>query len=280
MGDVAQARAHAVGSYQHRIDPRESTMANAAGTLTRSGTFVWEELVTSDVAGAREFYGSVLGWSFDEMPMGEGMTYTMAGPGEQTVGGIFQAADIPPHWGTYVGVDSADAATAKAVELGATVIKDPFDVMDNGRMAVIQDPTGAVIQVWQALGDEGTEPTPAHGTVAWREVRTVDIEAAVTFYSEWLGWKAVANDMGDFVYYVFHKDEVPVAGAMQLFGEMSEVPPHWSVTFNVDDVDATFAKATANGAKEQMAPDDISGVGRFAALEDPQGVSLGIMKWA
>ena len=255
-------------------------MAGVAGTLTRSGTFVWEELVTSDVKAAREFYGALLGWSFDVMPMGEGMTYTMAGPGDQTVGGLFQSTDIPPHWGTYVGVESADDATAKAEKLGAKVLKQPFDVMGNGIMSVIEDPTGAVIQLWQALGGEGDEPTPAHGTVAWRELRTGDIDAALTFYSELFGWNAVANDMGNMVYYVFHKDERPVAGAMQLFGKMANVPPHWAVTFNVDDVDASFAVATGSGATVQMAPDDLPDVGRFAALADPQGVSFGIMKWA
>lgn len=209
-----------------------------------------------------------------------GGSYTMFGPGEQRIGGMYTREDVPPHWATYVGVDSADEAAARASELGAKVLAEPFDVMEMGRMAVIQDPTGAVIQVWQAVGDEGTTPPSVQGTVAWRELRTSEIDAAVKFYGEWLGWNAVANDMGDFTYYVFHKGELPVAGGMQLFGEMANIPAHWAITFKADDVDATFAAAVEHGAVAQMPPGDLPDVGRFSALADPQGVSFGIMKWA
>lgn len=255
-------------------------MAGAAGTLTRSGTFVWEELITSDVAGAREFYGALFGWKFEEGEMPDGGPYVMFGPSEQKIGGLMSREGVPLHWATYVGVDSADDAAAKAIELGATVLAEPFEVPGVGRMAVIQDPTGPVIQVWESIGGEGNPPEAVHGTVAWREVRTPNIDKALSFYTEWLGWISEASDMGEFVYHVFHKGELPVAGAMGLFGDMANIPPHWAVTFNVDDVAATVAKAKELGAELQMAPDDIPGVGTFAAMQDPQGVSFGIMKWS
>jgi predicted enzyme related to lactoylglutathione lyase len=256
-------------------------MAGAAGsTLTRSGTFVWEELITSDVAGAREFYGTLFGWTFDDAQMPGGDEYVMFGPADTRIGGLYTKDDMPTGWITYVGVDSSDDAASRASELGATVLMGPFDVPEAGRMAVVKDPSGGVIQTWQPLGDEGSAPPPVHGTVAWRELRTPDATAAGAFYAGWLGWKPVANDMGDFTYTVFHKGDEGVAGMMEMTGERAGIPAHWAITFNVDDVDAAYDTALAAGATTQMPPDDLPDVGRFAALVDPQGNHFGIMRWA
>lgn len=252
-------------------------MAHATDTLKRSGTFVWEELITSDVMAARGFYGTVLGWSSTSHPIGDGKSYTMFAAGEHTVAGGFETTDIPPAWGTYVGVDSADAAAARARELGAEVLREPFDVMEFGRMATFKDPAGAAINVWQAKGDEGTPPPAVHGAVAWHETRSRNLEASLSFYRELFGWTAEPHEMGTFTYWILSRDDQQVGGAMQISAEMGDMPSHWAITFQVDDADAAFAAATANGATVLMEPEDIPGVGRYAGLLDPQGAAFGIM---
>src|SRR5688572_10195358 len=125
-------------------------MAGAAGTLTRSGTFVWEELLTSDLRAARDFYGKVIGWEFDKMPVDEGESfYTLVKADGEVIGGALEVSTMPPTWVTYVGVESADEAIAQARELGAEIKREPFDVQDVGRMGVIVDPGGAALCVWE-----------------------------------------------------------------------------------------------------------------------------------
>jgi predicted enzyme related to lactoylglutathione lyase len=114
--------------------------------------FVHVELNTSDLAKAKQFYGSLFGWKLEEMPMpGGGGSYTMINVGEGTGGGMMSMLPpgTPPHWLAYVGVDDVQASTARAKQLGATVLQDVMKVGDYGTMSVIKDPTGAVIAMWQ-----------------------------------------------------------------------------------------------------------------------------------
>jgi len=114
--------------------------------------FVHVELNTSDLAKAKQFYGSLFGWKLEEMPMpGGGGSYTMINVGEGTGGGMMSMLPpgTPPHWLAYVGVDDVTASTARAKQLGATVLQDVMKVGDYGTMSVIKDPTGAVVATWQ-----------------------------------------------------------------------------------------------------------------------------------
>jgi predicted enzyme related to lactoylglutathione lyase len=114
--------------------------------------FVHVELNTSDLAKAKQFYGSLFGWKLEEMPMpGGGGSYTMINVGEGTGGGMMSMLPpgTPPHWLAYVGVDDVTASTARAKQLGATVLQDVMKVGDYGTMSVIKDPTGAVVAMWQ-----------------------------------------------------------------------------------------------------------------------------------
>src|SRR5581483_3915521 len=112
------------------------------------GTFSWADLSTSDQAAAKEFYGGLFGWESIDMPAGEGVVYSMQAIGGKMVAAIAPqpeaqaSAGVPPMWNSYITVESADDAAAKAGELGAHVHAPPFDVMEAGRMAVIQDPQG------------------------------------------------------------------------------------------------------------------------------------------
>ncbi len=119
--------------------------------MWQHGHFYWNELLTRDVAGAKGFYGELLGWRFDGMPMAQGGTYWVAKDGDKPLGGIFdisaeaQLAGVPPHWFAYIAVDDVDARVAKATAAGAELLRPLFDVPGVGRIAILKDPTGAAI---------------------------------------------------------------------------------------------------------------------------------------
>ncbi len=113
------------------------------------GSFYWNELMTRDAEKAKAFYSSAIGWSFDAMPMENG-TYWVAKMAGQPVGGIFSMngpdfAGVPEHWMPYLAVDEIDRRIGAAKAAGAKVIREPFDVPSVGRIAIVQDPGGAVI---------------------------------------------------------------------------------------------------------------------------------------
>lgn len=113
------------------------------------GTFHWNELMTDDVERAKNFFSATLGWTFNEMPMDEGFTYWVAMSGDTVVGGLMSTEDfqhdIPSHWLGYIEVDDIDMRLAKVVEAGGSIIREAFDIAGVGRIAILKDPTGAVI---------------------------------------------------------------------------------------------------------------------------------------
>src|SRR3712207_2515296 len=127
-----------------------------------AGTFSWAELASTDANGAKDFYGKLFGWSYEDVPVGENAVYTLASTGDGVAAALMQA-DGPPRWNSYISVDDVDAATEKAQENGATVHAEPFDVMQAGRMSVIQDPTGGVVSLWQAGDRAGADVVNVHG---------------------------------------------------------------------------------------------------------------------
>jgi uncharacterized protein len=250
------------------------------------GTFCWVELATTDGEAAKKFYTELFGWSFDDKPIGPGGVYTMLQLDGTDVGALFQmpgemtAQGIPPNWLSYVSVASADDIAAKAKSLGATLLKEPFDVFTAGRMAVIQDPTGAVFALWQAGTHKGAGVTNVPNSFCWNELATPDVEKAGDFYPGLFGWGKNVQQMGPMSYTSFMNGERPAGGMYKPGPEMGEIPPHWLVYFAVDDTDAIVAKATELGAKNCAPPMDIPGTGRFAVLQDPQGAAFAVIKLA
>jgi len=251
-------------------------------TTHAPGTFCWPELGTTDQDGAKKFYTALFGWTFTDSDMGKGETYTMWKLGGRDVGALFKmrpdmlAQGVPPHWGSYVAVESADQTAARAKELGAKVIMDAFDVMDAGRMAVIQDPTGATFCAWEAKKHAGAGVLDEAGALCWTELVTPDTNAAARFYTALLPWKAETTNMG-MPYTVFKRGDKPAAGMMQKTPEMAHVPPSWTPYFAVTDTDASVAKAQSLGGKVAVPPQNIPTVGRFAVLCDPQGAVFCIL---
>lgn len=248
------------------------------------GTFCWPELATTDQPGARKFYAALLGWDMNDTEMGPGEYYTMIMLKERNVGALYtmrkeeRSQGVPPHWNSYVAVESADAAAARAKTLGGTLLAEPFDVMDVGRMAVIQDPTGAVFCVWQAKKHNGAGVLGETGSLVWTELLTTDPAKAQPFYTGLFGWRAEAKPMGPMTYTIYKNGAEQAGGMMQIMKEMGPMPSNWGVYFGVDDVDASAARAVSLGGKITVSPNDIPNIGRFAVLMDPQGAAFSIFK--
>ena len=251
------------------------------------GTFCWADCGTTDQAGATKFYGEVFGWEANEDPLpGGDATYTTF-----TIGGKRAAAaytlgpheqGAPPHWNVYVSVDDAEQYAKRAEAAGGTIVAPAMDVMEYGRMAVIQDPTGAFLGMWQPKTHNGSQVADEHGTLSWNELMTTDVATARGFYEDLFGWKAESypSTAPGGEYYVFSKGAEQAGGLMTMPDEMKAmgVPPMWGLYFNVDDADATAEKVKSAGGAVMNPPQDIPEVGRFAVVADPQGAVFSILK--
>lgn len=254
-------------------------------TTHAPGTFCWIDLGAHDAAAARRFYTAMFGWTAVESQYGpaEGDIYTTYELDGKKVAASYpmdqnqKEMGIPSAWLSYVAVESADASAARAKELGASLPAEPFDVMQFGRMAMVQDPAGALFALWQAGTHPGIDVRSVPGSLAWNELATKDLAAARAFYPALFGWRAETMDVG-MAYTQFLNDAGPLAGAYAITPEMEGMPPCWLPYFAVDDADAAAAKAASLGATVMKGPDDIPNVGRFAMIRDPQGAMFYIIK--
>jgi predicted enzyme related to lactoylglutathione lyase len=248
------------------------------------GTFSWAELATTDQSGAVSFYRALFGWDLNEQPMGPGEVYSMFTLRGKEVGAAStmrpeeRQAGAPPHWNLYVTVTSADEATKKAESLGAKVFAPPFDVMDVGRMAILQDPTGAVFEVWEAKQHIGAKILNEPGALVWSELTTRDTKAAEKFYTSLFGWTPKHSAPGAPMEYTeFHNQGKPGVGMMAMPTQMPpHVPSYWMPYFQVTGVDASTSKAKELGGNVMVGPQDIPGTGRFAIVADPQGAMFAL----
>ncbi len=247
------------------------------------GTFCWADLGTPDSAAAKRFYTSLFGWAFDDRPIGSDAAYTMFNVDGKAVAALYQEPireGTPPHWLSYISVDSADHTVAVARDLGGAIIDDAFDVFDVGRMAVIQDPTGGVVALWEPKRHIGAAVVGEVNTICWNELATTDTSAAGRFFQDLLGWGAETQQLGTVAYTLFKRGDASAAGMMQIGADWAPVPPHWLVYFAVDDCDTSAARAKSLGATVRVPPSDIGGIGRFAVIEDPHGAAFAIIRLA
>jgi len=250
----------------------------------KPGTFCWVELGTTDGTAAKNFYTQLFGWGYDDHPMGPDGVYTMLKLDDKEVGALYEqnpqmkAQGIPPHWLSYISVDNVDDSAEKAKAEGATLLQPPFDVMTVGRMAVVQDPTGAVFALWQAREHKGAGIYNAPNSFCWNELGTRDTEKAGEFYSNVFAWSKQALPASPVEYTIFHNGDRIAGGMYKITPEMGPMPPHWLVYFAVEDCDAKTEQAKELGGRVMRAPEDIPEVGRFSILTDPQGAAFAIIK--
>ena len=240
---------------------------------TTVGKFVWHEQVSPDPKQAQAFYTELFGWGTDVFKPRE-VDYTMISSGGHNHGGFGKAMEgaPPPHWLSHVRVENLEETIEKAKSAGGKLAAGPFEMSEVGRVAIIGDPQGAFVSLYQPT----TEAPTAEGVFVWDELGTNDVDGAQRFYEEVFGW--TTSDMGPEYggYRIFSREDTDVAGLMQL--PDASIPPHWQPYVAVDDPDATTAKATELGGSTLMEPMDVPKVGRIAVLRDPQGAVFGIIK--
>ena len=244
------------------------------------GIFNWVDLTTTDPEGAKAFYTALFGWEAEDIPTGGGPDYTMFRLNSHNVAGggpmppDMQAQGIPPIWTSYVKHDNADAIAAKITAAGGMLTMPPMDVMDQGRMLMAMDPTGASFGVWQPKNHIGAQVVNVPNALVWNELQTRDTEAARSFYGAVFGWDYDTDENN----YVMCKTNGRVqAGMMAIDDSWGDVPNNWAVYFMVDDLEAKVAKVGELGGNVLVPITQAGEMGKFAVVQDPQGGVFTIM---
>jgi|SRR5215211_6025957 predicted enzyme related to lactoylglutathione lyase len=241
------------------------------------GTFCWVDLSTTDAEGAKAFYGDLLGWEFrdDKIPGG---VYTMCHRQGDAVAAIVQQGEHPAHWNNYVSVTSADEAAARAKQLDAKVIEEPFDVMEFGRMALLSDPGGAMVCVWEPREHIGAGRVNDLGCMSWNELQTRNSGAAGDFYSGLFGWEIEPiEDDGMVVYTTVKNAGVQNGGFMPMSEQHGDAPSFWLPYFTVSSRDDAIEQARELGGALLGGPLDLP-AGKIAILADPQGAAFAVFE--
>jgi uncharacterized protein len=253
--------------------------------MATQSSFVWYELMTTDLGAAKAFYGKVVGWEVQDVPM-PGMVYSLLRMGETQVGGMMTLpqdaykAGMKPCWVGYIGVDDADKAAAKVTSLGGKMHHAPTDIPGIGRFAMVADPQGAAFNLFKPnqTGERLVSNEPGH--VGWHELHTTDWSKAFDFYAQMFGWlKGDGVDMGPMGTYqlftikgtpaggMFNSPAVP-AGATACF---------WLYYFNVGDIDAAAQRVSDSGGKIMNGPHQVPGGAWIVQAADPQGAAFALL---
>ena len=248
------------------------------------GTFCWADLGTSDAGDAKRFYTALFGWTAEDRPMGPGAFYTMLSHQGRAVAALYAQDPASgagaPHWLNYISVESANDTARRTRELGGTVVVEPFDVLDVGRMALVQDTTAAVVALWQPRRHAGAGIIGEPANMCWNELATTDTGRAEAFYAGLFGWSGTTRDLGGTRYTTFALNGEPCSGMCPVDASLGPVPPHWLVYFGVNDCDGQVALVQSLGGAVRVPPADVPGEGRFAVVADPQGATFAIFRKA
>jgi predicted enzyme related to lactoylglutathione lyase len=244
----------------------------------KHGSFAWIELGTTDQTAAKAFYSGLFGWEIIDNQMGPDMVYTMFTLQGQTVAAAYtqgkdeKAMGVPPHWNLYIAVDDADAVASKVPALGGTVVMQPFDVEEHGRMAVVIDSMGASFCLWQARNHQGIGLASVEGTLCWADTASADQAASGKFYSYLFGYELAPGDGG----YVHIKNDGEFIGGVQ--PSQTAFPPHWLIYLLVDNCADATEKARSLGATVIEGPMEIMNTGHMSVVADPQGAVFSLFQ--
>jgi uncharacterized protein len=243
----------------------------------RNGQFVWRELMTTDVAASVRFYTETFGWKTDTMKMPDGMDYTVVKAGETGVGGIMKlpAPGIPAYWGSSVSVADVDAVAKQVSLAGGKVIVPPMDAGGMGRYAGIQDPQGAIVNLWRSNdGDMPAPERPSVGMFCWEQLNTTSPADALEFYEKVLGWTNKPFSGGGDM-------KVLEAGPTSVGSVMAAppgVPAHWLTYVIVDTLLSAYDRARQQGGKVMVERIDVPNVGAIGVIQDNVGAVIGLLE--
>ena len=241
------------------------------------GEPIWIELFTPDTEGAKAFYGGLFGWTARDAGEEFGGYITFDHHGEQIAGCMRNDGQGVNAWNVYLESNSA-ADTAEMVKAnGGQVLLEPMQVGELGHMAMVTDPAGAPVGIWQPIEMTGISARGEVGAPAWFEVLSNDYDAVIPFYENAFGWDThTMSDAPGFRYTTLGQDDAALAGIMDATALLGERPPFWQFYIEVADTDAAIATAKELGGSEVMAPDE-SPFGRLATIADPSGITFMVM---
>lgn len=260
--------------------------------MSDHGRWIWYELITPDMAGAERFYGEIVGWTAQYLPMAEGgegggEPYAILSAGGEGVAGMMnlgaqmKAEGMPPNWTGYICVDDCDAAADRIPSLGGSVMRPPMDIPGIGRFAIVADPAGAVFAIMKPIPPDGGRPAPdmsAPGQCGWHELMAADPDTGgFDFYAQMFGWtKSDAMPMGEMgTYQLFDNQDGQVGGMMR---RPDNIPmPYWGFYFRVPDIEAAATKIKAAGGQVLNGPMDVPGDDRVINAMDPQGAHFSVV---
>lgn len=244
-------------------------------TLNAHGDFIWYELLTLDPQASLAFYESVFGWTTapSDQSGANAVLVTAQGPfaSVSELPALATAMGAGPFWNSVVQVSDVDRIVARAKELGGRVYHEPTDYPGAGRIAVVADPFGAVLNVMTPVQTRSGHERSESGEVCWHELLSEDHEVAFSFWSELFGWtKSGDFDMEEMgKYLLFGRDGADFGGT---FTKPQEVQNSaWVYYFQVSGLDATADRAVRQGGKLCKGPMQLASGARIAQLSDPQG---------
>lgn len=250
-------------------------------TTPPPGAPCWFELASTDPGASATFHHGLFGWSQVDMDLGPMGTYSFLRNSNGTIGAL---CSLPPgapprsNWNVYFGVTDVDAATRRARDLGGSVIAEPFDVAEHGRMSMLIDPTGAPFCLWQSRSPDGGDFVMFEDhAIGWVELASRDAAAARSFYAGLLGWEYKNSKVqlpGGVQYAEYGVGGTRYGGILPMTAEWGDMPSHWSLYVMVPDVDACVARTVELGGKVCVPAFDAPGVGRIARIDDPTGAGL------
>jgi len=247
----------------------------ASKTPFNINTILWTDLLTTDLAASKKFYGDLFGWQALDVAGTEG-PYTILSLENESVGAMLpmdldmKAHNIPPHWTVYIYVEDLDATLAAIRQHGGRVLCGPTNVMTKGKMATGLDPQGASFNLWQPIQHFGAERIGKDGGMTWLELMSADPLAGLTFYSQVFGWTSETMQSEKMTYHLMMSGKNPVGGAMGL-PTGSPMPSCWAVYFQVNDLGSTITRAQSLGATLHVPQTAVPDKGSFALMADPQG---------
>ncbi len=280
------------GNFDLLVDPAPALVSAGGRTVERMdrtyphGVTCWIDVEQPDVDAAQEFYGGLLGWEFTvATPPDAPARYVIATLGGLDVAALAEA-ETAGGWNTYVAVDDADAAVERALSLGASVVSPAVDAGPGGRAAVLRDPAGLEIRLWQARRRKGAQLVNAPGSWNFSNLRSADLEGARRFYGELFPWRFVDQGWATAISVPGYGDHLEATVDPDIRSRQASAPegfedvigalvpagddaPGWSVVLTVDDRDATASRAEALGGTVLGTID--TGWTREAAIRDPQG---------
>jgi uncharacterized protein len=257
-----------------------SLLTPGSGMAYEPGAFCWVGLATSDLVNATAFYARLFSWRSEELPAGGFGAYRSLRRGDKEVAILYRqtrearAVQAPPHWTPLVLVVDAEASSLRVKELGGSILRDPLDLADAGRVAAVRDPLGGILSLWEAHAHAGAELTDDVGGLCWHELVTPDVERAKSFYGPLFGWQFAADSSGLATIINVGSHIGTMREQRQRQGALAR---SWISYFAVESARDAADTAEQNGGQIATEPAD-GPRGRTARLADPQGATFAVLE--